>query len=380
MKKSKRISLLLGIGLLLLGGCVNDPPSSTSEPVNSTSSNNNTTSSGGQTNNNNYYNESNFIKSQKKVTATKLVTYDGPNYLQSSSKVDIKVHNNDLFVYETRVNHGRKFSWDGNYEYAPVSIFDFEGKVHVEIEVKDQDVTSAKVSPLIYGIEPKIEGNVISFDLEYSDNYVIEYNDDSNTAIHLFANPIEEEQITKEMAEKDDSIIYIGPGVYKADAIPVASNTTIYLAGGAYVYGQIRTEGLENIKICGRGIISGEIYNRRSESEYTIPMEIRRSNNITIEGITFLDPAGWTIALYHSNDITLNNVKIISARQNSDGISVQSCKDVTVNGGFVRTWDDSYIIKILHSNKRKQIMNIMSQNVFMNLLYLLLFTQYLLVN
>ena len=343
MKKSKYLAILLSIGLLTFGGC-KPPSSSSSEPVNS-SSTSSASSSVGANNKNNYYNESNFIKSQKTVTKTKLVTYDGPSYLHSSSKVDISVNNEDLFVYETRVNHGRKFTWDGLYEYAPVSMFDFEGKVHVEIEVKEGDVTSAQVSPLIYGIQPEINGNVISFDLEYSDNYVIEYNGDPNTAIHLFANPIEDEPITKEMAEKDDSIVYIGPGVYKADAIPVTSNSTIYLAGGAFVYGQIRTEGLENIKICGRGIISGEIYNRRSESEYTIPIEIRRSKNVTLEGITFLDPAGWTIALYHSEDITLDNIKIISARQNSDGISVQSCKDVTVKGGFVRTWDDSLVVK-----------------------------------
>ena len=72
---------------------------------------------------------------------------------------------------------------------------------------------------------------------------------------------------------------------------------------------------------------------------------MRSSENITIEDIAFLDPAGWTIALYKSKNITLNNVKIITARQNGDGISVQSCEDVTVTGGFVRSWDDSLVVK-----------------------------------
>ncbi|MDE7095478.1 MAG: hypothetical protein K2O23_03225, partial [Anaeroplasmataceae bacterium] len=173
----------------------------------------------------------------------------------------------------------------------------------------------------------------------------VEYNDDYKTAIHIFASEIEKNPITEEQAKKDDSIIYIGPGVYKADAIPVDSNKTIYLAGGAFVYGQIRTEDLENVTIRGRGIISGAIYNRRSESEYTIPVEIRTTDTVLIEGITFLDPAGWTIALYKSKNIKLENVKIISARQNGDGISVQSCENVEVNGGFVRTWDDSLVVK-----------------------------------
>ena len=336
--KTKRVLCCLSL-LFLVCGC-DDPndssftgtndSSSSSEPVNQPSS---------------YYNENNFIQASKTVTKTKVVTYDGPEYLNESEAVDISVEGHDLFVYETRVNHARKFSWENVSDYAPVSIFDFEGKVHVEIKVNDQEVTSAKISPLVYGIVPKIENNVISFDLSYSDNYVIEYNDDYKTAVHLFANPIEEETITKQMAENDPSIVYIGPGVYKADAIPVASNTTVYLAGGAYVYGQIRTEGLENITIKGRGIISGAIYNRRNEAEYTIPIEIRTTNNVKIEGITILDPAGWTIALYKSTNVELDNVKIITARQNGDGISVQSCSNVTVNGGFVRCWDDALVVK-----------------------------------
>ncbi|MDE7213194.1 MAG: discoidin domain-containing protein, partial [Anaeroplasmataceae bacterium] len=192
---------------------------------------------------------------------------------------------------------------------------------------------------------PEVEENKISVELDYNGNYVVEYNDDYKTAIHIFASEIEKNPITEEQAKQDDSIIYIGPGVYKADAIPVDSNKTVYLAGGAFVYGQIRTEDLENVTIRGRGIISGAIYNRRSESEYTIPVEIRTTDTVLIEGITFLDPAGWTIALYKSKNIKLENVKIISARQNGDGISVQSCENVEVNGGFVRTWDDSLVVK-----------------------------------
>ena len=329
--------LLVGLFLLLVSGC-NPAVSSSSEPINQSSSQQDVEPGA-------YYNEENFLTSTKQVTETKLVIYDGPEYLNECEKVDISVNNNDLFVYETRVNHETAFSWSAAYDLAPVAIFDFEGKVHVSITVKDASVTSAKVSPLVYGIVPTIENNVISFDLSYSDNYVIEYNDDSNTAIHLFANPIEEDPITEEEAKNDSSITYIGPGVYKADAISMKSNSTVYIAGGAYVYGQIRTEDLENITIRGRGIISGAIYERRSESEYTLPIEIRSSTNVRIEGITILDPAGWTITLYKSTDVVLDNVKIITARQNGDGISVQSCSNVLVKNGFVRSWDDSLVVK-----------------------------------
>lgn len=330
----KSFICFLTAGLLVLTGC--QAQNASSQPINPSTS---------PSNSQYYYNENNFEKDARKVTATTLVTYDGPEFLDQYSGVKISVADKDLFVYKTRVNHDRIFSWNVPDTYAPLSIFDFEGKVNVKIKVENKDISSVKISPQVYGIEPLIQGDTISFNLEYPDNYVVEYNGEEENAIHLFASELEKNPITAEDAKNDDSIIYIGPGVYKADAIPVKSNSTIYLAGGAYVYGQIRTEGLENITIRGRGIISGSIYDRLSVSQYTIPIEIRSSKNIKIEDLTFLDPAGWTIALYKSKDVVLNNVKIISARQNGDGISVQSCENVLVNGGFIRTWDDSLVVK-----------------------------------
>ena len=140
-------------------------------------------------------------------------------------------------------------------------------------------------------------------------------------------------------------MIYIGPGVYKADAIPVKSNQTIYIAGGAVVYGQIRGQEVENVTIRGRGIIDGSIYPRTRAAEFTIPVEFRHSKNITIEGLTFLDPAGWAISSYFVDGLTIDNVKIITARANGDGISIQSSKNVEVKNSFVRTWDDSLVVK-----------------------------------
>lgn len=293
-----------------------------------------------------YYDSANFVQGSEAVSETKLVTYDGPSLLTTSSICSITVNNHPLFVYETRVNNARSFSYEYSTDVTPLVIFDFEGTVHVVVTINDQtEITKATVSPLVYGITPTISGNTISFDLNYNGNYVLQYNDDSNTAIQIFANPLEENPITEEDAASDDSIIYIGPGVYKADAIPAQSNTTIYLAGGAYVYGQIRAEGVTNLTIRGRGIISGSIYERRTEAEYTLPVEIRKSSNITIQDICFLDPAGWTITIYKCSDVNINNIKIITARANGDGISIQSSSNVNVNGGYVRTWDDSLVVK-----------------------------------
>ncbi len=180
---------------------------------------------------------SNVIVPENTVNETKVVTYPGPSVFESSKKAKISVDDNDLFVYETRVNHKRSFTWEYSNDTAPVAVFDFIGKVHIKITVNDA-VTSAKVSPLDLGVTPTFHDNTIEFDLDNPTNYVVEYNDDEKTSIHLFTSRPEENPITEEEAKKDDNILYFGPGVYKVDSLPIKSNQTIYLAGGSYIYGQ----------------------------------------------------------------------------------------------------------------------------------------------
>lgn len=297
---------------------------------------------------------SEFILPSKKVTTTKLVTYDAPEPLTPSSKVSLTVEGEDVFVYETRVNHARSFTFAYPTTTAPVAIFDFEGRVHLEVEVLEGGVESALVRPLAYAIKPKISGNKITFTLDYSGNYTLEWNGDEKTAFHIFANGIEEDPIDPNNVPA--GVTYLGPGLYDADAIPLASNETIYLAGGAVVFGQIRAEGMDNIKIRGRGILHGEIYDRLSENQFTLPIQLRNSTNVLIEDIAILDPAGWAITIYFCDDVVINNVKIITARANGDGISLQSSKNVTVTGGFIRAWDDALVVKNVNRGSTSDIL------------------------
>lgn len=300
-------------------------------------------------------------------TTTELRIYDMPDILQSSARYDIRVEDEPLFVYETRVNHARSFTWVNSTSYTSVASFDFLGRVKVTIDIKDDfEVTEATVHPLAYGVETTVANNHIEFYLEYPANYTIELNDPIaqeqpngsviQEAIHLFANPIEEDPITEEEAAVDDSILYIGPGVWKTDAIPLESGMTVYLAGGALVYGQFNAYELSDITIRGRGIISGSIYSREEASERAIPIELQRCDNVLIEGIAFLDPAGWTIHAQQTTNLTIDNIKIITARPNGDGVSIQSCTNVDVRNSFVRTWDDSLVVKNVNDQPTENIL------------------------
>ena len=98
-----KLSSIVFATLLLLTGCKNN------------SGNNSTQSSEGgyiPLDPTEYYNEENFIAGTKEVTETKVVTYDAPNLLKTSTQAKVSVEGQDLFVYETRVNDRRKFSWE----------------------------------------------------------------------------------------------------------------------------------------------------------------------------------------------------------------------------------------------------------------------------
>lgn len=305
-------------------------------------------------------------------TSTELIIYDMPDILQSSDRYEILVEESPLFVHETLVNHARSFTWIKPNTYTSVASFDFLGKVHVKINILDDYVvTKASVHPLSYDIEVTITDNTIEFDLEYPANYTIQLNDPMpqttpngsviQEAIHLFANPIEEDPITEEQAALDDDIIYIGPGVWKTDTIPVESGQTVYIAGGALVYGQFNMYELQDVTIRGRGIISGSIYPREEAAQRAIPIEVQRSENIYIEGISFLDPAGWVIHAQESKGIVIDNIKIVTARPNGDGVSIQSCEDVIVRNSFVRTWDDSLVVKNVNNKSTYNV--VFSNNI-----------------
>lgn len=60
-----------------------------------------------------------------------------------------------------------------------------------------------------------------------------------------------------------------------------------------------------------------------------------------------LNPNAWACQAYDSHDGVIDGVKIITARPNGDGISLQSCQNYEVKNCFVRSWDDSLVVKIM---------------------------------
>ena len=276
---------------------------------------------------------------------TRLTIYEGPKTMDSSKTALVSVNGYDLFVYDVMVNH--EHIWNANTQptTTPMTYFDFEGKVRVSIQMPGlpQPVESAVVQPYSSSIVPEVKEGVVSFTITEPGQYTVVFNGSVNQALHIFANPLE-----TDVPDKDDpNVFWIGPGEWVMDAIVLTDNQTLYISGGAVLHSIISVANADNVRICGRGLIDGSDYPawNQAGSYARVPIDLNHSKNITLEGIGIVNSNCWNVNSYSSKNVTIDNVKIISGRQNGDGFTFQSCTNHLVTNCFARTWDDSLVLK-----------------------------------
>ncbi len=270
------------------------------------------------------------------VSAQKLVVHPVPNgfiYSRHNDDYTVQVRQKgeewqDLFEYSVTVDLD-------NPQRATMVQFDFTGVVEVKVRVNNGGLHNVRIRPTATGIQPKIEGNVFYFTLDKPQKLSIETNGDTRHNLHLFANPLE----TNIPNPNDSNVIYFGPGIHKPKDLPgdvfvIPSNKTVYLAGGAVLQGKILCNKVENVRICGRGMIDQPVRG----------VEIAHSKNISIDGITVINPKHYTVYMGQSDHISISNLKSFSAGGWTDGLDMMSCSDVNINDVFLRTSDDCIAI------------------------------------
>ena len=159
----------------------------------------------------------------------------------------------------------------------------------------------------------------------------VEFDGDRLHNLHLFANPVETETYT----EGSKTVMYFGPGVHKPEDLPnnqirIPSNTTVYLAPGAVVRAKLLVDHAENVKILGRGILDHPIRG----------IEVTDSRNVTIDGVTVVNPDHYTVFGGGAQHVTVRNLKSFSTRGWSDGIDMMCCSHVDIENVFMRNSDD----------------------------------------
>lgn len=296
---------------------------------------------------------------------SKLVLYEGPKSLKDATKEDlvsasekdrnfallhctdtqVKVDGYDCYVYDTNVNNSRE--WHADYlppqSRTPITYFDFEGVAKIVVSVPDMDLKSVKISPLSYDIKPEVDtaAKTVSFTITKPDNYTLTFNDSTDRALHIFANPIDPNAPTK----SSDNLKYIGPGEWNIENIVLEDNQTLYLAGGAVVHGIINSNYAKNVTVEGRGILDGSGFEGWMGKTAYIPLKFDNCDNVTLKDIIVLNPNAWVCSAKSSTGGVIDGIRIISSRPNGDGITLQSCTNYKVSNCFVRSWDDSLVIK-----------------------------------
>ena len=276
---------------------------------------------------------------------TKLTLYEGPKTMRSSEDAKVSVNGYPLFVYDVMVNH--EHIWNANTVpvTTPMTYFDFEGRAQILIEMPGlpEAVESAVVQPYAAGITPVVQDGKVIFMITEPGQYTVVFNGSVNKALHIFANPPE----TDRPDPDDPDVFWIGPGEWVMDAIALQDGQTLYLSGGAVLHSIISVANADHVRICGRGIIDGSDYPAWNQpgSYARVPIDLNHSKNVTVEGISIVNSNCWNFNSYSSRNVTVDNVKIISGRQNGDGFTFQSCTDHQVSNSFARTWDDSLVIK-----------------------------------
>lgn len=285
--------------------------------------------------------------------------YPAPDGVDLSQAYVVEVEGKEVPLYKTkippaqpipRLNHSRS-----EFGFASFALFDIADEVEIKVRYPEP-IKTVKVLPTSFDIKPKVVGNSAIFMLDKPRNLTIEINGEWHESLHIFANHLEED-----IPDPDDpNVLYFGPGVHDVTHIAVTDSITVYIAGGAYLRcgtdpeeNQLELRGTRrnppsffldgsNITIRGRGIIDQSAI-PRPKRRYTIFAQ--NSNNLQIEGVTICDPSHWTIPIQSSDNIHVNNIKIIGWRGNSDGVDISNSRDVLVENCFMRTLDDAVVIK-----------------------------------
>jgi hypothetical protein len=264
------------------------------------------------------------------LIAQELITYPAPDSIPHNNDFSVKVRVaggqwQELFEYEAQVDMH-------NVRNSSMVYFDFSGTVEVSVTYNREPVKTARIRPLSYGFQPKVDGNTLTFSLSGPCNLSVEINGDIFHNLQIFTNQPE----TYKPEPKDTSVIYLGQGfhTFKDNVLNVPGGKTLYLAGGAVLKASISCDHVHDVRICGRGII----YKANDG------VEVNFSNNVQIEDVIFLNPSHYTVSSGQSKNIKIRNIRSFSSKGWGDGIDLFSNTDVLIEGVFMRNSDDCIAI------------------------------------
>lgn len=293
----------------------------------------------------NYYNNSKHVKENAFITKG---VADQPRY--SNFRMFIGDESVPLYLVKTNFSQ----TWNGNTQTRmnnAVATIGIKGEIEIKLQTNFKFGDEVTIRPLSTGIEKVVDESrrVLTFKIKEAGQYTIEFKQDR--CLHLFVNNYDDMNYDY----SGQNIMVFEPGIHNKDndsrinssnVIELQSNTIVYICPDAFIEAKFLAVNKSNIKIFGCGYIDGQYFERdQTKGTATVPIEFNYCNNIDLEDFSVIDPAGWCFNIYFTNDSLIKNCKVISSRSNGDGISIQSCQRINVENCFVRSWDDSLVVK-----------------------------------
>lgn len=296
------------------------------------------------------------------ISQPELTVYESPSGVPKSFDYSVFVRFDggewiDLHEYSAPVNgNGSGLAAVGNMSFVYFDS-DFSKRIDVKVEKRGGTVSGIVIRPASAGIQPVVNGNTVEFSLARSAKLSVEFNNDQDNNLMVFANNLE----TIKPDIKDPNVHYFGPGIHKIGnngrgTLNVKSNETVYIAGGAVVYGHISIADpsyavQKNVTIRGRGILSGDMepghaYTHPEHGATPSLINLNVADDVKIEGIILHNSVTWNVHMHYCNRIEVRDIKIMGWTINSDGIDPQVCSDILIDDCFIRNHDDCVSIKL----------------------------------
>lgn len=184
--------------------------------------------------------------------------------------------------------------------------------------------------------------------------------------------------------------VVLSGGVFRSGALFLRQGVEFHVAAGATLLGSnkiedyprapTRVEGkrqawrvallnatnLTGVRLTGAGVVDGNgilfwaaFWQRRKENPNCTNLEVERPRmmfldscrDVRIEGLTFRDSGFWNLHLYRCGDVVIDGVTIKAPDSgsirapSSDGIDLDSCRDVVVRRTSISVGDDCIALK-----------------------------------
>ncbi len=221
-------------------------------------------------------------------------------------------------------------------ETAGFAYWDMRGPAEIVVRCR-QPVRTAVLRPGRLGVQPAIQGDCVRFTLDRPRPVVVEVNGPHRACTclppspgRMFPRPIRQACATSARAytvrarsrSRATRASTLPPAPSSLAAFrPKKPRTSASTGGASWTSAPSRGEGGGAVRLTD-------------------------CSHAVVEGIVMRDPDVWCCSLFGCRNVTIQGVKLIGLwRYNADGINVCNSQDVVVRDCFVRSFDDSFVVK-----------------------------------